>query len=241
MEQSTGVLLDSDSTTTIAVDKLKDDIWDKLIDLSDDSCVCHAIFDKVHQIERSGINDQIKLIHLHKRQLHQYETAVKQHLEENDKLGKDLESQRSKLDLERKIMPNLIIVRQYLNKLFYDKWEEISKDKTSIINNVDFSELANITPQLKRKHLFDNNGIKIALCVLHNKCTGLPKDLCEFYITLNDKFHPKIKPDKIVRESIHALKDFLTGVTSECQSSPAISRYGINIKILNEIESFLKE
>lgn len=100
----------------------------------------------------------------------------------------------------------LILIRQSINPLFIKKWR---LNKTTI-ENENYFELAKKTDILKRKNLIDrNDGIKYALCVMNDICKDTPKDICEFYIKLNDKFHPKPYPKSIIIDAITKLRDML--------------------------------
>ena len=57
---------------------------------------------------------------------------------------------------------------------------------------------------IKRLHTIDSNGILYVLCFIEEKIRDdrISKELCQLYLNLNDKLHPKIKPKTVIMENI---------------------------------------
>ena len=102
--------------------------------------------------------------------------------------------------------------------------------------DVDFNMLSVSTFILKNKSLYTtNNGVKYALCVLNDlystECSS--KSFCNFYISLNNKYHPNIDPVKItITNYINTLRQYISK-----DGLPEIFKdAGLTYTILDEIE-----
>jgi len=101
------------------------------------------------------------------------------------------------------MIKNIHAIRQCLNILFNKLW---SIHKNNIQTDTDFVVLANNITILKRKErVNESDGLKYAVCVLSKLCVG-QIDICEFYIKLNELYHPKIKPIQTMYKNIADLK-----------------------------------
>jgi hypothetical protein len=93
---------------------------------------------------------------------------------------------------------------------------------------------------MKRKYIADkNHGIKFALAVYYNKLNDekFSKDLCKFYISINDKFHPSIKPINCTIQTIKELEKIIGDnetVSIELGTSRSVINELIEKLIINE-------
>ena len=110
------------------------------------------------------------------------------------------------------------VIRQYLNYKFRALWDELPEN---IKNKYDPS----LGSKLKRKHVLENDGVKYALLILNDIHKGTTKNLCNYYLDLNDTFHPNFRPENIiVHNYIEDLKKIPINIS-------------IDIQILNEIDN----
>jgi hypothetical protein len=156
-----------------------------------------------------------------------YENKIRdrliQHKKELNEVNNKIEEIQNKLDTElilneqmkqdrikyNKSIKNILILRQALNILFNDLWNK-NKD---LLLNINFKDLANNTPELKRKNkINESEGLKYALSVLHDKCINIDKNICIIYIKLNDFCHPLVKPKQIILDGIHNIKNNLNSL-----------------------------
>ena len=102
-----------------------------------------------------------------------------------------------------------MVIRQAMNKLFCNLWRE---NETTILNlKIDFDELANMTKILKRKNKVEKfPGLKYALGIYHNKFIKF--NICVFYITLNDFYHPNTTPIKNVLDNLDNIKNHIENI-----------------------------
>ena len=97
----------------------------------------------------------------------------------------------------------MLSVRQATNMLFFRLWEH----NKNTLTDIDFHKLAINTLLLKRKDKIDSPGLKYALAILHDKCIGIDKDICEFYIKVNDFCHPSTKPISIIIDNLNDIEN----------------------------------
>lgn len=195
----------------------KDIIYNRVYELTDNYDNAFEIYNMVDEIEKDHISE-IKKIKLN------FNTHVNKLQQIVDNLNDEIIIRETRMKNERIFYKNLPIIRQYINLLFNKLWE---KGK-NIYDNIDFNELANKTILLKE----NGQGIKYALLVLFDKIDkDIPKDICEFYIKINDTFHPKITPKSIIKESI----DELTNVIADVKDNIVVKNSGLNKQILDEL------
>lgn len=137
--------------------------------------------------------------------------------EKFDEYEMKLEQKNKELENIKKFNTGLPLLRQYINILFKYMWDKINNK--SSVQNCDFNDLANKTSYMRRKDIVDSdNGTKYALCLIYDivKDEKYTKDAAEFYIKINDLFHPKIKPAKIyVKNSIKDISDAIKNTNLE--------------------------
>ncbi len=150
---------------------------------------------------------------------------LKQELDDDDK-------QMEQLEINSKMFRYLALFRQTLNVLFNKYWFIHQNNISNLNPTIDYEQLILDTPIFSRKYISSKDpGIKYALCIINDLYTGTPKDLCELYIRLNDKFHPKIKPINLVKQSINECKQMmLTYIPPLCQ------QIGLTNRTLCELE-----
>lgn len=202
----------------------KDLIYNRVYELTDNYDNALEIYDIVDEIEKNHINE-IKKIKL------DFNTHVNKLKQVVENLNDKITIRENRMRNERIFYKNLPIIRQYINLLFNKLWDNC-KDN---YNNIDFDRLANNATLLKRKNLINREngqGVKYALLVLYDKIKdNIPKDICEFYIKLNDTFHPRITPKSIIKESI----DELVNIISDVEDNIIIKNSGLNKQILDEL------
>jgi hypothetical protein len=207
--------------------EIKHNIYQTCIDKIDDSDFADEIYGLVENIEQHYIDQSmIRTNNFRKirNELNEkFDNEIKAMDNENIKL-------KEKIIEDKIIIKNLHIVRQYTNLIFNIKW---NKTNEQIKKNTDFQDLANKTLEIKRKDIKDNNGIKYALLVINDICNDTKKDLAMFYICINDKYHPPIKPiNEKVKQSLDELKRIINKHNEDINYNGII----INNKILNELE-----
>jgi hypothetical protein len=143
---------------------------------------------------------------------------------ENVKEAERVSERAEKLSIHFK---NLLKIRGYLNQQFRIYWNRYeSKIKDELTQEM-------LCSQSKREHIYDDSGYKFAVYVLCIKTlipelAGFSKELCEFYIKLNDKIHPNFLPRIITMNAVRELKESI--------NDPLIKEYNITIEVLNDIE-----
>jgi hypothetical protein len=121
------------------------------------------------------------------------------------------------MDTDRKksiiLYKHIFIVRQIMNILFPRLYSKYCLK----LQNINYDDLLETTNFMKRKNIInEDNGSKLALVILCDKIQidGLSKELCKFYLDLNDKFHPKIIP---LKKSIPKLEELQQVITTDTQ------------------------
>lgn len=188
--------------------------------------------------EKENICEQVQDFHEHVKE--DMRNTIRNLTKKIHNMQNELDTTLSELDDKNKtivyiphIFEQVALIRQLLNVLFQKMWEKY-KNK---LDHVNFEELANRTNIIKRKNIIDdNNGSKFALAIIWDvdKSIIFPQKLCEVYIKLNDRFHPKIKP---IETSITVIK--LLRETLQQSSSSLIQTFGITNEVLDNLEEQL--
>jgi len=206
----------------------------EIVARTEDHDVYGEVYTKLVEQERSHLTEIKEMriefdddLEKHVSQIISLKNKNKKHLD-------DIDLQYKKLDIAKDAINNLTMFRQSLNILFNSLWNRYE----SIIQqlNPDWNNLSNQTVQLKRKQLILNsNGLKLAVLILNDQlsCQIISKKLCNTYICMNDSFHPKTKPVKIVYDMINKLKELLN---SGCISLKYLNT-GLNIELLDEFKT----
>jgi uncharacterized protein YdiU (UPF0061 family) len=202
------------------MDNLLDDIYYKCLSHSNDNVdFADDIYANVKGVEEICKDETIEIVK-------QYQQKLQKSTEELSETLCKLEQERNKARSEKDTMKNIIIIRQFMNRLFDYRWDE-NKDELSMI---DMSNLD--TSFIKRKDLINrSNGTKYAIVILNDKHidTKISKRLCLMFIKINDRFHPVIKPtNKIVKAAIDNLK--------QIRDNKDFKMCDINENTLKEIE-----
>lgn len=176
-------------------DQMKDSILSALFEEIEDIDTANVVYDQIQELDLYRLSEQTELIK-------EIEEINERHMKIIEKHTVYIESQKKKILDERKGYLYVTQIRQALNTLFNQYWREYHNE----IENLDYEDLATKTPQLKRKSLCDKEGVKFALAVIHNKYTLCSKDLCYFYLNINYRYHPKIKPLTVILSSIDKFK-----------------------------------
>lgn len=188
--------------------------------------------------DKENICGQIQDFHEHIKE--EMRNKIKDLNKKIQNIKSELDASFSELDDKNKtiiyvphIFEKLALIRQLLNVLFQKMWNKYQNK----FEHVNFEELANKTNMMKRKNIIDdNNGSKFALAILNDidKSIIFPQKLCEVYIRLNDRFHPKIKP---IETSITVIK--LLRETLQQSSNSLIQTFGITNEVLDNLEEQL--
>ena len=105
-----------------------------------------------------------------------------------------------------------------MNNNFRVLWNNLSNDVQMKYDNCN-------TSFIKDKNVLEYEGVKYAVLILNNMFKGVSKKTCEFYLKLNDDFHPNTKPEHIkIHNCIIELK--------KCAQNIALDN-----EILDEIDS----
>lgn len=138
------------------------------------------------------------------------------------------ESKKRALGVARTIK-DVAITRQYINTIFNKLWNKYEAK----ICHLDYEELSKKYQSLCGRNINNKPGVKYALYVLtENYYTDVSNELCLYYLSINNKFHPLTNPITIVKESIlHLKNDVENDVIPEYYKSA-----GISSKILSELE-----
>lgn len=129
-------------------------------------------------------------------------------------------------------MKDIACLRQLLNKGFLILWKDNNVAIGQKYPNIDYSSigLKYLPDQRLTRLLEDNGGIKYALAVIHGYLGS--KDVCEFYINLNNAFHPSTNN---LKDCIKRVQQNLEeGFTPEC-----VTKLGLTIEMLKKIEDEL--
>lgn len=182
------------------------------------------IYDLVENLDNYHINNHRRLLSDVKKKQKELDDTINTY---NKKLD-DYET--SNKNFHKSIRP-IFVIRQAINKLFNQLWDQ----HRDTVPPYDFNVLASKTKILKRPELINDEhrkGLKYALYVINKLFDHVPIQLAEFYITLNEEFHPKSKPSKIVIDNINLLKELI-----QKGSLPTyFSRTGLNRDILEQLE-----
>jgi hypothetical protein len=188
--------------------------------------------------EKENICEQVQDFHEYVKE--EMRNTIRNLTKKIHNMQNELDMTLSELDDKNKtivyiphIFEQVALIRQLLNVLFQKMWEKY-KNK---LDHVNFEELVNRTNIIKRKNIIDdNNGSKFALAIIWDvdKSIIFPQKLCEVYIKLNDRFHPKIKP---IETSITVIK--LLRETLQQSSSSLIQTFGITNEVLDNLEEQL--
>ena len=135
------------------------------------------------------------------------------------------------LELER----NIQVVIQFINFLFDELWDDSILTNPSL-NEINFNEIANNTPILSRKYSIRNNGVKYALSSLNGYITNkiVSYDLVIFYISLNDYYHPRIQPKKIIIAAIDEINNNINEINQNYKDKIHLSS-----NILEELRRYI--
>lgn len=221
--------------------QLKDNLYDLLTDYIDDPEKVSEVYDKIEELE-SDIKDyhksEVKHIKGQVTSLQTHIVSLQEHIAvlntDITLLKNNISELEDKLEYEEKqnkLLKNAIrhfsLFRAALNKIVHEYWNKY-KDE---LDSIDYDTL----PYLSRKKL-DNNGFKYALARINGYGSELSKELCQLYLDLNDSFHPKLKPIKIVKDSIHTMKELI-----KTNNIPDYYKnIGLNEDIMNEFETVIQ-
>jgi hypothetical protein len=199
-------------------DKIKDNIYDGLFEaIPNDTDKCNEIYALVEDLEQLEIDKRKQMNKKYEEAIFELNKVQKEQVSNFEKLLKQNEEDIKRQEQANQAIKELWIIRQYMNVLFNRLYE----DNQTQVELIDCVDLGSKTLFLSRKEtVITIPGIRYALCVLNNKIDGVSKGLCEFYIKFNDKCHPKIRPFKLVKESIHRLNEIMTESVPEiCKES----------------------
>ena len=129
-----------------------------------------------------------------------------------------------------------MIIRQAINRLFNNLWDKNENEINE--KQPDFNDLAIKTDILTRKDLVNKpvyKGIKYALCAIHKIHGNTPIELCNFYIIMNEKLHPKSETDYIVTQTINSLEEII----KKGELPPYFSEMGLNIQTLEQLKQLV--
>jgi hypothetical protein len=201
-------------------------IYELLCDYIDDPEKVSEVYDKISDLEsdiKNNYKSEVKEIKGQIVILNNQIATLNTHIT-------DLEE---KLDLEekqnlllKKSIRHFSLFRASLNKIiniYSDKY------KNEIIG-IDYSTFS------YKKRMVDSDGFKYALARINGYSHGLSKELCQLYLDMNDSFHPRLTPIKVVFDSIMIMKELI-----HTNSMPDYYiKMGLNETILNEFESIVQ-
>lgn len=197
---------------------IKTDIYELLNDYIDDSDKVSEVYDKVSELEtsiRESSNKDIK-------KLKDYITEI--------------EAKNVYAEEQNKLLNNIIkhysLFRGALNFVVH-KYEE--KHQNEIVN-IDYDDLIK-KMKYKSRILSDNDGFKYSIARINGECDGLSVKLCELYLSMNDSFHPKLKPIKNIENAIGYLKEVFD---NNCMPDYH-KEIGLTKELLIEFEDILKK
>lgn len=208
------------------------EIYGLLTDLSDDTEKINIIYEKVEEIGNRKINEDKIYVKKYKDTIRDLKSTINDLHIKIDELNTDLDNRDIELDrqkLQNKLLKDALapmsVLRISLNTIVNHMWYIYEP----IIANLDYNMLSS---QLDRPYTIDSNGCKYALARINDKCEGLSKNLCQLYITLNNKYHPKTKPISVVYDSINNIKKLLE---NKCMPNIFIDS-GVDNKIITDFE-----
>ena len=196
-------------------------------DINDDYDQRTEMIDTLKQVRDDHKHSYAKLQLLYDDIKHEFDSQ-KQKFDEQDK----------QIALLNNILSDISIIREYINKLFGKLWNIYQKDIESA--NPNFKDLSDKTPLInkyKKLEYEKNNGIKFALYTLdNNPCPVASPELCNFYLALNAKYHPEIKPTSVILNSLKSIEQIMQAdqLPNHYKSS------GLNIKVLDELKRDIK-
>jgi len=175
-------------------DSVKDEYRDRIID----------IWGLVEDIEESNNKSFTGKIVCLETKILQLESNVSELKSTISDLKSDVIGRKGQIDDEREAVKSLLTIRQSLNCTMHKIY---IKNKGLVDGlSINYMELASKTPELKKKDLIDNDGTKLALAVIHGKCSFISKSLALYYIQLNNTLHPPTTPSKVVIDSINKVR-----------------------------------
>jgi len=191
------------------VENLENIIYEKLTDNVDDITVANDIYNDITNLETVvSENYKIKINKL-SEEVNKVSEKLNKVSEELNKVSKELDKKNDELDETKRCLNlsfhHILIIRQALNRLFKCVYEN-NKNDVDKINDLD--KLIYECQFIKKKrHLTNNKDIKMAISILYDKfiCPYISKNMCEYYLKINDEMHPIPKPPEIIYESIHEL------------------------------------
>lgn len=204
----------------------KTEIYELLSDYIDDQDKVSEVYDKISELEsdiKKNYKSEVKEI---KGQI----VILNNHIESLNTHITDLEV---KLDFEekqnlllKKSIRHFSLFRASLNKIINIYSNKYMNDIVSI----DYSTIS------YQKRIVDSDGFRYALARINGYSHGLSKELCQLYLDMNDSFHPRLTPIKVVFDSITIMKELIhTNSMPDCYV-----KIGLNETILNEFESIVQ-
>ncbi len=134
-----------------------------------------------------------------------------------NKILSDLEKEKEQSETLRITRRSIPLIRQFINTKFRELFNNLPEDIKNRFNTCDISFI-------KRKNILNDDGVKYAVLVINNICKEISKKTCDFYLKINDDFHPNTNPANIIiHECIEKLKKH-------------IQYSSIDIDVLNEID-----
>jgi len=204
-------------------DEIKKEIFDELCEFEDDG--------KISCDEMMSIYNKVDILQIQlEDKMESSLRDVYRKINEKEQEIQQMREERIKMNF---IRIGMFKYRKLLNMLFPRLWS-IYK---ATLENTNYHELADKTSIMKRKYIVDKDiGSKFALAIIHKVDPSIifPINVCEYYITLNDDFHPKAHPINVAINEIVELGRIV-------KSLPIDNSIGISVEVIdNSIEQFLK-
>lgn len=173
---------------------LRSEIYDKMEDF--DEIVKTDIMDDLDSIEDTYRVEIRNLITCQQKELDQRKQVLDEYLVKLEE-----EKQRSKLFND--FIKSLPVIRQYLNSLINQLYNELSDKDKDTLDTYDYLSFKSYI-YIQRPNVLNSNGTKYALSLIEGMIQNVQtsKELCIFYLKLNDKMHPKLKPKTLITENI---------------------------------------
>jgi len=206
------------------INRLTEEVYCELHENISDVDIAESIMSGVNKIVYLSRTQSNNLINSMSTQIDSMKTQIEEYKKESEKIDK----YRNAFN---KLLKPLFTIRTYMNNLFDTLWNIHKSNIEQLQPNY-----GQLSTNLKRPDLWNRcDGVKLALCVINNiyMINNVSQQLCQFYLRLNDAYHPRIKPENVI-----VIGDI--NFVKVCINDGIVPDYytdmGLTLDILNELE-----
>lgn len=210
-------------------DIIINNIYTKIDEYVDDTNGAEIIKGLFEDLLIESTNDDIETINDYETDISNAKEIIISLQQKLSTRKEELVKRKTKIIEMNKTIRYVAIVREHINHEFNRLWYNC----VDLEHNYD--ELsANFISNERWNTLKYNKGVKYALLILNNIIVCIPKEVCMFYLEINNKFHPEINK-----------RDVTTAITNLKKSSKDgnvpyyYAEIPLNDQILDQVEKFL--